>query len=412
MKKLKKILLPLACRFLLKPKSFSEVPGTIRNISCKKNDVHLLANTSNNVYAIRAEEKTLFFRECKRHDALRDYVLGCVEIYYSNVVKDLHGDKEFLTSCLKNKSCLKKFSAMGMTNDRTSGAYRFCMGQGAEHIGLPSMDLDREDRMKDLVQYIWGDVFSYGLNSGVKKGYFQTYNAVRCIATYRVAKLIGLEHMIPKTEYAVLRPEGMSPLFGIVMEEAPGVCMERTSCEDRISVSSPELQRALNRLNVLDALNLEKDHRPGNYHVILTDGKARDVVAFDNDSPNSFGMGGLSFSTYMGCSPWSIDGKLNRPYVDKALADRIIALQESQLDEELRDILSCFQLSFLKKRLNEMKKVFSNAPSSAFLNEEQWTEATVEKELSGAYGTTYLKQFLGEQKLMEQPWIKERACQP
>lgn len=410
MNKMKKILLPLACRFLLKPKSFAELSGQIRRIYCREEDLKLLADTSNNVYVGKADGKTFFFRECKKHLPLYDYVMGAIDIYYTHVVSDVYGDRCFLAGYLQDSSRLKLFANMGMTNDLNSGAYRFCMGKGPGCIGLPSMDPDREERLKELVQYIWGDLFSYSLNSGLKIGHYQTYNAVRCIATYRVAELIGLEHMIPKTDYALLCPEGRSPLFGTVMESAPGICMETLSCEERENISSPMLQLALNRLNVLDVLNMEKDHRPGNYHVVIRNGKGENVVAFDNDSPNSFGLGGISFSTYMGCSPWCSDGKLNRPYVDKILAQRILALEDNRTKKQLGDILNRMQLSSFMKRLHEIQKVLKTTPPEQFLTEEQWTAETMEKELSGNYGKTYLKQFLGEQKLIEQPWIKDRKC--
>ena len=409
MKKLKKVLLPLVCKYLLRPKSFLSIPENVRRIDCRTEEVHLLSNTSNNVYAVSVEGKKGFFRECKKHSSLADYVQECIDVYYSTVTCDIYGDKSFLEECLKDKKRLKTFSNMGMTNDRTSGAYQFLMGNGAHHIGLPDVDAQRAERLKDIVQYIWGDLFGYGLNSGVKRGYFQTYNAVRCIATYRVAEMIGLGDMIPKTEYVLLCQEGREPIFGTFMESAPGICMERLPCKDRREVSSPRLQRALNNLNLLDVLNLEKDHRTGNYHVVIQEGKGIHVVAFDNDSPNGFGLGGISFSTYMGCSPWCINGKLNRPYVDKDLADRILSLENEQIDLNLGDVLNRLQLSAFKKRLKQVKGVLRSAPASVYLTPEKWSETTLERELSEEYGMTYLHQFLGEQKLMEQPWIKERS---
>lgn len=409
MKSLKKRIIPLVCRFLLKPKSFSEVPAYVRRVYCKDGDVKILTDTSNNVHVVRCDGKTMFFRECKRHLPLAQYVLESIDLYYTHVVKDLYGDRCFLETCLRDKNRLKTFANMGMTNDLNSGAYWFCMGQGTQHIGLPAVDPLREERLKDLVQYIWGDLFNYSLNSGVETGHFQTYNAVRSISTYRMAQLVGVEDMIPKTEYVLLCIEGREPVFGTMMDGADGVCMEALSCEERQGVSSPALQRALNQLNLLDVLNLEKDHRTGNYHVVVSQGKATNVIAFDNDSPNSFSFGGISFSTYMGCSPWCKDGKVNRPYIDKELADRILSLNEKQVKSRLRDILNPLQLASLNRRIKQVKELLHGTPAPVFLTEEEWTEETVVQELSGSWGMTYLQQFLGEQKLMEQPWIKGRS---
>ena len=408
MKNLKKYLLPLACRVILKPVSFSEIPESVKRISCKREDVKLLTNTSNNVQKITVDGKPMFFRECKKHLLLRQYVMDSIREYYTDVTVDLHGDLGFLETVLQDHGRLKAFASMGMTNDRNSGAYRFCMGHGGACIGLPDMDPQREERLIDLVQYIWGELFSYQLNGGLKIGRYQTYNAVRNIATYRMAQLIGVEDMIPKTEYVLLCPEGKDPMFGTMMDVAPGVCMETMTVVERENVASPKLQRALNRLNLLDVLNTEKDHRTGNYHVVISNGKAENVVAFDNDSPNAFGMGGISFRSYMGCAPWCKEGKLKRPYVDRELSERIQTLRWKTVKTHMKDILNPLQLMALKRRLKNVKKILSQTPDSAFLNPDMWSYETMERELSGEYGMTYLQQFLGEQKIMEQPWVRGR----
>ena len=54
-----------------------------------------------------------------------------------------------------------------------------------------------------------------------------------------------------------------------------------------------------------------------------------------------------------------------------------------------------------------VKELLKNTSSASLLEDGQWSEHTMERELSGRFGVTYLQQFLNEQNLMEQPWIKD-----
>lgn len=410
-KQIKKKLIPAACKILLAPKTFSQPDKCVKKIHCGRKDVVLMSDTSNNVIRLDVEGKTLYFRECKIRKKIEDYVADEIDYYYTHIHPELFRDKEFIVNAISDKQNLDKFVNMGMTNDVSSGAYQFCMGNGGGHIGLDGLTTEQEERIKDFVQFVWGNLFVYTLNNGVKIGCYHTYNAVRSIAFSRVSKLLNLHHLIPETEYALLYVEDDSPIFGTVMDNAPGICMEKADTAERIKVCSPKLQRELNNLNLLDVFCFEKDHRAGNYNVVVENGKAASVCAFDNDSPNSFGIGGISFKTYIGCSPYAIDGRINRPFVDKELADSILNLNEKDLCNALKDLLNVYQLFALKRRLRAIKNLFANIPSERFLTHSQWNEETVKKELSGEYGDTYLSKFVQDQQIMHQPWIKKAEKQ-
>ena len=405
-KRVKKILLPIVCKTLLAPKSFFSPPSHVRKIECTKQDVTLMTQTSNNVFCVRVGGETLYFRECKVHKKIRKYVQDDIDFYYGQLCPEHIEDKHFVEMCLLDRRNFKRFIHMGITNDTSSGAYQFCMGRGGEHVGLPGATPPQEERLRAFVQFIWGDLFAYTLNSGVKIGQYQIYNAVRSMAWYRLAGLFETSWMIPKTEYALLCIDGQPDMFGTVMEHAPGVCMEKMPVAARKQVCSPALQRELNNLNLLDVICMEKDHRVGNYHVMLDGGRAVSVVAFDNDSPNSFGIGGISFSTYIGCSPWALRGHMNRPYVDRTLAAHVLEMDEKELQKSLSDLLNACQLFALKRRIRALKKILASISEDQCLSEEQWGEATIQEELSGQYGDTYLVKFLQEQKTVVQPWIK------
>lgn len=406
MNKMKGYALDLACKYLLTPRSFSQAPVDIRRIDCNASDVERILNTSNNVLRLATKDGFVYFRECKRHVEIHQFVANEIEYYYTVMHPDLSEDRCHIEASLADRKRFAKFVNMGITNDVSSGAYHFCMGYGGEHIGLDVMPPAMEERVKDFVQCIWGELFAYRLNGGVRTGYYQTYNAVRSIATYRLAKLLGVEELIPQTEYAEVSVDGEDYLFGTIMKEAPGFSVEEMDEDDCRGFCSPELQRLLNNLNLLDVICHEKDHRPGNYHVTVFDGKVNHVMAFDNDSPNSFGMGGISFETYLGCSPWTLKGQLNRPFVDAKLAERILETTDKDLTNALSDLLNQFQLAMLKNRFHKVKKILAKTPKNRWLVCDAWSEDTMEKELSGAYGTTYMAKFIEKREMLYHPWLR------
>lgn len=42
------------------------------------------------------------------------------------------------------------------------------------------------NELKDLFQYLWGEIYSYRLNAGLKKGLYQSFNASKSLATKRI----------------------------------------------------------------------------------------------------------------------------------------------------------------------------------------------------------------------------------
>ena len=307
---------------------------------------------------------------------------------------------------LTKKKNLAKFVNMGITNDETSAVYKFCMGGAAELIGIDNRDAERDERLRDLAQFIWGELYAYKLNSGVKIGAYQTYNAVRQIATKRLADIMGLSELIPTTKFVVLNISDGRKMFGTIMEAAPGVILEHESAEKRKSVATPMLQRALNNLNFLDTLCHEKDHRPGNYAVLVEDNKANTICAFDNDSPMSFSLGGASFKTYMNCSPYILHNSVNRPYVDENLASWLSENNFKEIYRATKGLLNQLQIIFLKRRFKILKKAISRLENQRIASVEEWNEQTVRDELSGTYGQTYLTLFTSNFKLLYHPWTK------
>lgn len=250
-----------------------------------------------------------------------------------------------------------------------------------------------------LFCFIWyarSEIFSYKLNRGVRLGMWQTYNASRGIATKIIANTLGLSNLIPETKYVRLFVSDKTQRFGSYMDIADGIPIEKYREYEKERVLTPEIQRSLNQLNILDAITYEKDHRVNNYHIEFKDNKAVRVCAFDNDSVLCFFINpSPAFSTYAGCSPLVVNGRYNRPYVDKEIVDKLKDIEFQQLREllsgycSLLQTIACYIRVIILRNsiLKSMKK-----GSVRCLNREEWTEQTVKEELmSEKYGLTYLK---------------------
>lgn len=393
-------------KYLLSPITFSDIDTKLEELNLEYKNICILTETSNNVIEVKFEDTIYYFRECKVHKKIHEYVNDLIEQYFADIVRDDYQDRKFIENSLKDKRNFKKFINMGITNDKNSAAYKYCMYGKEDLIGFNFCDVDRKERLKNFVQFVWGELYAYKLNAGVKINQYQTFNSVRSIATYRMAKLIGLEDMIPKTKYVVLNTKNSKKL-GTLMEQAPGRCMKRNTENERKSVVSPKLQHELNNLNLLDVICYEKDHKPSNYNVLVENGKAKKICAFDNDSPMAFGLGNATFNTYMNCTPLiSKYGEINRDYLDRRIVNNILQLDVKKIDEVFADLLNKRQIKKLKSRICKLRNAFKSCDTNIFINDEAWSEETVTKEMNSKHGRTYLKLFTEDLKLPNQPWIK------
>lgn len=224
-----------------------------------------------------------------------------------------------------------------------------------------------------------------------KKGVkYQTMNAGKMMAEEAIASLLGVERLLTKTHFCKVQVGNGEELVGTMMSDAGGVDV-RVIKDTYREVITPQLVCDLNNLNILDAICYEKDHRPGNYHLILNDeGKAVSLCAFDNDSPWSFSpFGTMGFKSYENSSPLINDGIINRPYVDAGMAESVLRLDEASFYNKLKPYINKIQLMACWKRICVLKRALINS-RSRILDRDKWNENIVEDEYSGKYGRTYL----------------------
>lgn len=274
------------------------------------------------------------------------------------------------------------------------GYFRFCWKHEpfethrkhmAEYYDSISNRLDNASRRDVFVNQEMAYWRSH--NNGVK---YQTLNAGKMMAEEAIASLFGVERLLTKTHFCRVRIGNGEELVGTMMSDAGGVDV-RFLKNYYLDAITPQLVCDLNNLNILDAVCYEKDHRPGNYHLILNkEKKAVSLCAFDNDSPWAFSpFGTMGFKSYENSSCLTKDGKINRPYVDAGLAESVLQLDKATFYERLTPYLNKIQLKVCWKRICKLKLALNKSRSS-FKERNKWDEHTVKDELSGKYGRTYL----------------------
>ena len=352
-----------------------------------------IESTTNNILKIETETGRYYFRECRVHDFADCYVQQTVESFFSDSKK-----AEAVLGTLKDPKRFNSFFYMGVKNDKGSPAGQFFESGDLSLVGLDGFGpFVTYDELHALVQYSWGEFYAYHLNSHCSIGELQTFNLCRSKAYEIVANAFGLARLVPPSRTVILDYQGKS-LKGSLMDEAPGL---RADCIDkiaRLNSLSGSIQRELVALNVLDVICHERDHRPDNYNVLMSDGGVV-VCAFDNDSPMSFfPSSSIDFLTYKGCSSLvDSNGVYNRPGFPRRVWECMTRIDRESLKTSLTPFLSMAQIRALFKRVDNLIAAVKRAlelDRTLLLDDNDWDCSTVDRELSGVYGCTYLELYL------------------
>lgn len=285
---------------------------------------------------------------------------------------------------------------MGSSADMSSPLMRFHKKGEYHQLGLETIrDVFDDDLIHMFVWYMRSHIDAYNSARYGVRGKWQTYSTSRGVATYEFSKLLKLEGLIPKTRYVNLEVENGRSRFGSFMDVAEGIHFDEYCNSNRTHIITPALQRGLVMLNLLDCLTYEKDHRLNNYNVVTDkEGFATGVCAYDNDSPLVFFISpSPSFTTYAGCSPIISSGLINRPYLDRGLAERVLSIRSKEIQECLDPYCNKLQIWAVGKRMKKVqaaiKKTIETRPCF-LLDKSDWNTDTIQDELSGKWGKTYL----------------------
>lgn len=377
----------------------------VRTLCCRSTDLDYIC-CSNIVCRIAALDG--YFCECRRHTAQTEYVRMAADDYFSKICSNdetTKHDREKVLTALSDPRNAQKFLQMGENRiGSQSPCARFISSGDLTEIGLaPCADDAYLARMKHFVgRYAWCAVLAYRNNRFLKENAYQVDVASKVIATSAVANLLGLSALIPPVEYVQLKIDNAPSRLGTFMKSADGICGMDVPYQTRRSILTPEFQKAMNALHLLDIICHEGDHSPNNYNIVLDDhGMAVGLSVFDNNGVSTFSINpDISFTSYKACSAFvTPNGEIARPYMSRELAQRVLAIRRKSLNAALHGILNPLQISCTYRRLKKLQKAISitaHTREGFLLDDHEWSEQTIEEELSGKYGKTYLCSFLND----------------
>ncbi|WP_337098454.1 eCIS core domain-containing protein [Paenibacillus sp. YIM B09110] len=205
--------------------------------------------------------------------------------------------------------------------------------------------------------------------------------AARNVAASRLDKWLGAG-VIAHAEFA-LHESGGAVKSGSFMEKAKGQQAGKFETTT-IDFADPVLQRSLSRLQLMDALCMQVDRHTGNFFVQTDDsGNVLGITGIDNDM--SFGE---RTEVHKGSQEYP---GLSR-FVDKDLAERIIALQDDDLIFIVADLLSAAEVKALLTRLSLLKAHLKKLKSEGkLLDAGDWNKQTSDDQMEEK--TNYLNNF-------------------
>ena len=290
----------------------------------------------------------------------------------------------------KSEDVIYNFNTTNNTIKTPKGYFRICL----EHLPYNDYLYELSSLYKSVPEgqkpkrgydfFIRKGIRDWKLNSNKYK--YQTYNVCSSMAEEKVAEMLGLERLLTHSFFCRLQIDDGKELVGTMSSVAKGVDVrDLKDCFE--TCFTPELDKELTNLNLIDTICYEKDHRPGNYHIILNaEGRAISVCSFDNDSPWSFSpFGGASFKTYAGASEFVLNGKINRPLIDYSVLERVLSLSEKDVEDNLGHLLGNNQVRSCWRRVS----LIQGALKKTVFQDNCWSEEIIKKELSGTYGNTY-----------------------
>ena len=260
-------------------------------------------------------------------------------------------------------------------------------------LGFLDLPEDKFEIFAYFITFIRSAIVNYYFHNFLEMEQYETYLANKSLATFHLAKLIGLERLVVPTKFVKLI-DGNEVFYGVMCGKAPGIRAFGSSFE-----MTSSLHRELSNLKVLDALCFQPNHWVNNYNVVLdTDGRAVSVCAFDNDSNWCF-MPFYRPTFYSKCGGEPLidkDGLFRMAHLEKETAIRILEIHLEELDNVMSRYLNFLQLNALHHRLRFLQKAIRKTcrvRSDFLVNAEKWSANFLDSELQGSYGRTYAWQY-------------------
>ncbi len=251
-----------------------------------------------------------------------------------------------------------------------------------------------------------------------QKVYPQANGSVRVsdrnVAMSRMAGMLGIGDLVAQTERAKLQDaEGGGVKKGTLMQKARGQEVSaffadrfreeailnvdkpgavawgaaKTKTPSAEEALTPEFLQSLTSLQVLDSIVGQADRHHQNYFAEVTpEGKLGRVQGIDNDF--AFGFHTLGESTSekrlgkFGHKLVDAEGNVQIPYMDKALADRILSLREPEIRLMMEDVLEDWAIDSLCGRVAEAQQAIradqKTNPGRYLKDTSQWDQGVMD----------------------------------
>lgn len=367
------------------------------SIDVKNNSIAWTNGLNNNVRIINCEEGKKYFKECKKKLNSRLAVNRIIEEYFCEYInKPNSPDKNRLIKCFQNSTNLSKFLNMGFILDKKSNLNKYISRKAdASLLGINSSIYNQLSiDLKDFILYASRELTIRNA-SMAKEGELQKGLAVKQLATYELAKYLGLESIVVKSEYVKLLTSHGEKV-GVLSSKAEG--KEVSEIKTKNLKITPSFQKELTCLQLLDTLSDEKDHGPPNCYIKMDKNNLLGVMAFDNEG--GFGLStNLNSGLCWGAVPSIVNSKTNKitlPHLSKEVAEKILKSTNEEIEMIFKDLLTKKQINSLQSRFAILKSAIANTSKNQkdfLLLNDQWTQNTVSKELSKKFGNTYLVHY-------------------
>lgn len=402
--------------YILSLKKIDEGKLDVEHIKVKQDDILYFNLSSNQIISLVYEGNLYYFRECPKIASFKVFFNNYIDDFFDTInhiginkehfkqefpinvnfkEEDILDFKEYIDKKKLQKGFLRNLSKVDLISQKIN----FSIWNDKIYVDSILLKFGFEDapqNTKEITLYFLWYMRSVAANYRILKitrsKSHSFFSATKSIASRIVAEELKLGHMITDVRWCNLEIDNDKTIFGLISEVAPGNRMK-----DCKVVAIGELQRELMNLNILDLLCFQVDHGPNNYNVYVNNGKYS-ICAFDNDNPYTF-LPLPAISHFSMAETLLIDknNMIMRPFFDKELAERIKNLDINILEKRLKPYLNILQIKALICRIRKLKRAIDNTQCSKvdfLINYMDWNEDTIEEEVSGKYGDTYLTKAL------------------
>lgn len=378
---IKKLLFKIVDILGINGKAFEIHEEEIPVFDTKNTDVYLNLRSSNNLLEINDSNQITYFRFINQVQCSPVFLISMIERFESWSNENWCCIKQIL----KTKSCRARFLNMGDFSV-SSPIYSYFKGGDFVKIGLDDTLLSYHKRQSidTFLQYAWSEICTHKKNR--HSGAYQSFSYCRSKCQQEIYELFGVSRLMCPIKLVKLKGASSSYL-GSIQQQAQGInplSYAKGQLADRLS---PIIIRDLNIMNILDVLCNERDHRPGNYNIVLNEeGLAVSIQSFDNDSDLSFFPFFNIDRPLRGCPGLvNSEGLIYLKNMDGEFVERFLKVSSKELKDVVKPYLNVIQTHALITRFNKIKTALTKTikcnPNFLKYEEESWTSLDLEAEL-------------------------------